>query len=713
MLDYKQTLTRLAALFILLLIILPCCNGGGTGGDNPPPSPAVTSIAATGIGVHAALLNGTVNPQAQATNAWFEWGTDSTLSTPTLTPSQAMGAGTTDQLVSATITNLTFGTTYYYRVTAMNASGTQKGAIANFTTALPNSPPAVTTNAATSVTISGAGLNGTVIPNELATTAVFEWGTDSSLNTFSSTSSQPLGAGTTSVAITASLSGLIPGTTYYFRVVAINSAGTSTGTIVSFNTVAQPPSVSTAAATSITTSSATLNGTVNPNGLAVSDAHFEYGTDPALVSPSTTPTQSMVSGFTGQSINATVSLTAGTTYYFRVVAINSAGTSTGTIVSFNTVAQPPSVSTAAATSITTSSATLNGTVNPNGLAVSDAHFEYGTDPALVSPSTTPTQSMVSGFTGQSINATVSLTAGTTYYFRVVAINSAGTSTGAIVSFTTAAQSLTVATGAATSISATGASLNGTVNPNGLAVNDAHFEYGTSPTLAISASTFDQSLGSGFTDQSIAASLLGLEAGTTYYYRVTAGTSIGTILSFTTSSLGGTFAYNSSGQNAKVTTGDSKAVIFSNYLPVPTNYSGVFSLDFSPTVEYGSGGYISIRLMDSVDTVAYFQLSTKDALVTKVRKGVVVDSAAFPFQYNQGSTYTIKITFSQEVTTFEAFGGTVSLTYNTAANPIVYFEVETTQQDAFYDNIKMETGNPLLEVYFDDFSTDTTGTYWGY
>jgi hypothetical protein len=90
--------------------------------------------------------------------------------------------------------------------------------------------------------------------------------------------------------------------------------------------------------------------------------------------------------------------------------------------------------------------------------------------------------------------------------------------------------------------------------------------------------------------------------------------------------------------------------------------------------------------------------------------VVVDSAAFPFPYNQGNSYPIKITFSQEVTTFEAFGGTVSLTLNNDANPIVYFEVETTQQDAFYDNIKLETGSPSLEVYFDDFSTDTTGTY---
>ncbi len=152
-----------------------------------------------------------MNPNAQATTALFEWGTDNALASPTLTAAQPVGAGSADNSVSATITGLTLGTTYYYRVSATNASGTQKGAIASFTTALPNSPPTVTTNAATSVTISSATLNGTVIPNELATSAAFEWGTDSTLAGSSTTTAQALGAGTTSVAITAPLTGLTPG----------------------------------------------------------------------------------------------------------------------------------------------------------------------------------------------------------------------------------------------------------------------------------------------------------------------------------------------------------------------------------------------------------------------------------------------------------------------------------------------------------------------
>ena len=162
----------------------------------------------------------------------------------------------------------------------------------------------MTTNAATSITLSGAVLNGTVNPNELDTTAVFEWGTDSNLTTFTSTMSQSPGAGTTSVAITAPLTSLTPGMAYFFRVAATNSAGTTKGEIATFTPTALAPTVSTGAATVITNTGATFNGTVNPNGLAVTDAHFEYGTDDTLATFTSTGAQILAAGFTGQAITA-------------------------------------------------------------------------------------------------------------------------------------------------------------------------------------------------------------------------------------------------------------------------------------------------------------------------------------------------------------------------------------------------------------------------
>jgi hypothetical protein len=195
--------------------------------------PAVTTLAATSVGATAATLNGNVIANGLATNAWFEYGTDPTLASSTSTSSQSVGSGTTSQSVNAALTGLSTGTTYYYRVAASNGSGTTKGSILSFT---PGAVPGVTTLAATSVGATAATLNGNVIANGLSTTAWFEWGTNSSLSSFTSTSSQSVGSGTTSQSVNAALTGLNSGATYYYRVAASNSAGESKGTIFSFST---------------------------------------------------------------------------------------------------------------------------------------------------------------------------------------------------------------------------------------------------------------------------------------------------------------------------------------------------------------------------------------------------------------------------------------------------------------------------------------------
>ena len=110
------------------------------------------------------------------------------------------------------------------------------------------------------------------------------------------------------------------------------------------------------------------------------------------------------------------------------------------------------------------------------------------------------------------------------------------------------------------------------------------------------------------------------------------------------------------------------------------------MNFSPTNEYGSGGNIKIRINDT--PLTYYELSTSDAWIVKSRAGVIVDNVPFPYTYSQGGNYTIKITFAAEVTTVEAFGGRASLRLNTTANPTVYFEVLSIQQDAYYDDIKV-------------------------
>ncbi len=94
----------------------------------------------------------------------------------------------------------------------------------------------------------------------------------------------------------------------------------------------------------------------------------------------------------------------------------------------------PSVLTLAASGVSTSTAVLNGSVNPNGLATA-AWFEWGTSGSF--GSSTASSSLGSGSSAVAASASLSgLAAGTTYYFRADAQSSAGTTYGSALTFTT-------------------------------------------------------------------------------------------------------------------------------------------------------------------------------------------------------------------------------------------------------------------------------------
>jgi hypothetical protein len=130
-------------------------------------------------------------------------------------------------------------------------------------------------------------------------------------------------------------------------------------------------------------------------------------------------------------------LTAGTIYCYRIRAYNSAGDSSYSLESCattNSIAVQPAATTGSATSITSTSATLNGTVNPNGVSTG-AFFQYGTTTSY--GYTTSSQVIGSGTSDVSVTDTLTgLSANTTYHFRIVATNSSsGTVYGADQSFT--------------------------------------------------------------------------------------------------------------------------------------------------------------------------------------------------------------------------------------------------------------------------------------
>jgi hypothetical protein len=79
--------------------------------------------------------------------------------------------------------------------------------------------------------------------------------------------------------ITANISGLSASHLYHFRIVATNGGGTSFGSDRTFTTLSAtgPPVVTTNPATNVTTSSARLNGSLDPHGLTTT-VYFKWGT---------------------------------------------------------------------------------------------------------------------------------------------------------------------------------------------------------------------------------------------------------------------------------------------------------------------------------------------------------------------------------------------------------------------------------------------------
>ena len=503
-------------------------------------APTATTGAATGIGSTAATLAGTVNPNGAATTVWFLYGTSSTLTGATQTTSQSLASGTTATSVTANLTGLTANTKYYFETVAQNATGTTDGVIASFTTTASGQAPTATTGAASSITTTTATLGASINPNGAATTVWFLYGTSSTLAGATQTTSQSLASGTTATSVTASLTGLTANTKYYFEPVAQNATGTTDGTIATFTTTAAAPTATTGSASAIAATTATLGASINPNGAATT-VWFLYGTSSTLTGAAQTTSQSLAAGTSATSVTANLTgLTANTKYYFEAVAQNATGTTNGSIASFTTTAAPiaPTATTGAATAISPTTATVAGTVNPNGQATT-VWFLYGTSSTLAGAAQTSSQSLAAGTTATAVTANLtSLSASTTYFFQAVAQNATGTTNGTIASFTTTAVALapTATTGAATALTDNSASVAGAVNPNGQATT-VWFSYGTSSTLAGATQTPTQSLAAGTTATAVTANLTGLSASTTYYFQAVAqnptGTTNGTIVSFTT------------------------------------------------------------------------------------------------------------------------------------------------------------------------------------
>ena len=392
-------------------------------------------------------------------------------------------------------------------------------------TAAATTAPSASTGAVTAVGATTATVSGTVDPNGTATTWYVEYGTGTGYG--SKTAVVSAGSGTSSVPVSAALTGLKAGTTYHYRVVATSSAGTGRGGD-GILTTAAAPQVVTGAASNVAPTSATLNGTVDPSGRATT-WYFEYGTSTGYGTK--TGTKDAGSGTGAVSVSAGVSgLTAGRTYHYRLVATSDAGASHGSDHTF-TAASSPAVTTKPASSVHDNSATLNASVNPNGIATT-VYFEYGTSASYGSRSAS--KSIGSGHSAQNVAIRISgLAFSTTYHVRVVASNAIGMNGGADQMFTTTGRPI-VRAGSASGVTSTAATLAGTLDPSGHRTS-WYFQYGTSTGYGLLTPTRSSSSTSGA--RNVTEGIASLTPGTTYHYRLVAsngdGTTYGPDAAFTT------------------------------------------------------------------------------------------------------------------------------------------------------------------------------------
>ncbi len=200
------------------------------------------------------------------------------------------------------------------------------------------SAPSVSTGGYDSLTSNSVTLTGSVNPQGCYTEYAFEYGRSS--EGYPDEIYGSAGSGTSSVSVSTSSAIVQPSTTYHYRLSAWSEGGEVTGGSGSFTTPAAcpAPTVTTDPASSVTASTARLNGRVNPNGCST-EYTFEYGL--AASGTYTKVTGSAGSGTGTVSVWKDVSgLQAGKMYTFRLSAKNSKGTTNGSFLYFTTEAAP-------------------------------------------------------------------------------------------------------------------------------------------------------------------------------------------------------------------------------------------------------------------------------------------------------------------------------------------------------------------------------------
>ena len=277
-----------------------------------------------GLTSTSAVLQSIVNPRgAVVEEVRIEYGIDgvtfpNTVIIPiTLTGYQGINIG-------RTVSDLTLGTTYYYRFRVTSSAGETVSPVQSFSTL---AEPTVAIVPASEITPGSARLNGLVNARNFDATVIFEYGPDGNSFPGLVTAEPAMVTGSEDKVVSAQIAGLDAGHTYYYRLVASNTGGTVVSGQGSFRTLTEPVAVL-GGASALSTTRARVDGSVDARG---SDAvvDFEYWSEEetsaeAIKVPAT---PAAVSGEGSIEVQATLTgLAQGTTYHYRIRAVGPGGT---------------------------------------------------------------------------------------------------------------------------------------------------------------------------------------------------------------------------------------------------------------------------------------------------------------------------------------------------------------------------------------------------
>lgn len=485
-------------------------------------------------------------------------------------------------------------------------------------------------------------------------------------------------------------------------------AGDSTNWPLSVTTTSL--AVSTGAASSVGSSTATLNGTLSDmGGFNPVTVSFIYGTTPpygsipiAGVPPSVTSSPS--------TFTASLSgLTTNTTYYFVAVATSGTTTVYGTPIQFTTTLPILAVATTAATDPTANGATLNGNlVDPGNNGSVNTYFQYGTTPSYGTTTTTRVKTGATIFN----EPVTGLLSGTTYHFRAVAVgtNPVETKYGDDLTLTTPVGSLSVTTGTASSVGCNSAVLYGTLTGLGGASSaSTYFQYGTNTTY--SNTTVTQP---GTPLGSFSTAISGLAPSTTYHFKAFASTT-GTPVS---------------GSDATFIT---PACTGGNNLTPPNQFwgrvyvNGILASSNIPVAAYVNGVPAASTTTDSNGrygwtTLFYVTSSSGSGTVTFYVNGTQVPQTAswtsggmtnLDLALSGGPCTTAPGAFSltSPISGANASGTSVTFTWTAASGAANYFLQVSTGADGTGTNIFAQSVGNVTTYTVSGFSNSGTTYYW--